>query len=88
MKAVTWHGRRDVCVDDVSYPRIEEPTDAIVRVTSTRICGSDLHLHELLGPFLDPGDILGRCSTPSTPPGGEAPCRSSGFTEASSTPSR
>jgi threonine dehydrogenase-like Zn-dependent dehydrogenase len=59
MKALTWHGRRDVRVEDVPYPRIEEPTDAVVRVTSTGICGSDLHLYELLGPFLDPGDILG-----------------------------
>jgi threonine dehydrogenase-like Zn-dependent dehydrogenase len=59
MKALTWHGRRDVRIDDVPYPRIEEPTDAIVRVTSTGICGSDLHLYELLGPFLDPGDVLG-----------------------------
>ncbi|NIH79468.1 zinc-dependent alcohol dehydrogenase [Amycolatopsis viridis] len=59
MKAVTWHGKRDVRVDDVPDPRIEEPTDAIVRVTSTGICGSDLHLYEVLGPFLDAGDILG-----------------------------
>src|SRR5690606_22705393 len=40
-------------------PVVEEPTDAIVRVTSTAICGSDLHLYELFGPFLDKGDILG-----------------------------
>jgi threonine dehydrogenase-like Zn-dependent dehydrogenase len=59
MRAVTWHGRRDVRVDTVPDPRIEEPTDAIVRITSTAICGSDLHLYELLGPFLSPGDILG-----------------------------
>jgi threonine dehydrogenase-like Zn-dependent dehydrogenase len=59
MKALTWHGRRDVRIDDVPYPRIEASTDAIVRVTSTGICGSDLHLYELLGPFLDPGDVLG-----------------------------
>jgi threonine dehydrogenase-like Zn-dependent dehydrogenase len=59
MKALTWHGRRDVRVDDVPDPRIEEPTDAIVRVTTTAICGSDLHLYEVLGPFLDEGDILG-----------------------------
>jgi threonine dehydrogenase-like Zn-dependent dehydrogenase len=59
MKAVTWHGKRDVRVDTVSDPAIKEPTDAIVRVTSTAICGSDLHLYELFGPFIDEGDILG-----------------------------
>jgi threonine dehydrogenase-like Zn-dependent dehydrogenase len=59
MKAVTWHGRRDVRVDSTPDPEIEEPTDAIVRITSTAICGSDLHLYEVLGPFLDEGDILG-----------------------------
>jgi threonine dehydrogenase-like Zn-dependent dehydrogenase len=59
VRAVTWHGKRDVRVEDVPDPRIEEPTDAIVRVTSTGICGSDLHLYEVMGPFLDAGDILG-----------------------------
>ena len=59
MKALTWHGRRDVRVDDVPDPAIREPTDAIVRVTSSGICGSDLHLYEVLGPFLESGDILG-----------------------------
>ncbi|WP_116204696.1 zinc-dependent alcohol dehydrogenase [Amycolatopsis circi] len=59
MKAVTWHGKRDVRVDDVPDPKIEEPTDAVVRVTSTGICGSDLHLYEVLGPFMTEGDILG-----------------------------
>ena len=59
MKAVTWHGKRDVRVDNVPDPSIEQPTDAIVRITSTAICGSDLHLYEVLGPFLDEGDILG-----------------------------
>ncbi len=59
MKAVTWHGRRDVRVDTVPDPRIEEPTDVIVRITSSGICGSDLHLYEVFGPFLDEGDILG-----------------------------
>ena len=59
MKAVTWHGKRDVRVDTVPDPTIEEPTDAIVRITSTGICGSDLHLYEVLGPFIDEGDILG-----------------------------
>ena len=59
MKALTWHGKRDVRVDTVPDPTIEEPTDAIVRITSTGLCGSDLHLYELFGPFLDEGDILG-----------------------------
>ena len=59
MKAVTWQGRRKLSVDTVPDPIVLEPTDAIVRVTSTAICGSDLHLYELLGPFLDAGDILG-----------------------------
>jgi threonine dehydrogenase-like Zn-dependent dehydrogenase len=59
MKAVAWHGTHDVRVDTVEDPAIEQPTDAIVRVTSTGICGSDLHLYEVLGAFIDPGDILG-----------------------------
>ncbi|MEV4442689.1 alcohol dehydrogenase catalytic domain-containing protein [Streptomyces sp. NPDC049577] len=59
MRALTWHGKRDVRVDTVPDPRIERPTDVIVRITSTGICGSDLHLYELLGPYLAPGDILG-----------------------------
>jgi len=59
MKAVTWHGKRDVRVDTVPDPSIQHPTDAIVRITSTGICGSDLHLYEVLGAFIDPGDILG-----------------------------
>jgi len=59
MKALTWHGRRDVRVDTVPDPTIEQPTDAIIRVTSTGLCGSDLHLYEVLGPFLEEGDVLG-----------------------------
>ena len=59
MKAVTWHGKRDVRVDTVPDPSIQHPTDAIVRITSTGICGSDLHLYEVLGPFMGEGDILG-----------------------------
>ncbi|MPY96646.1 MAG: alcohol dehydrogenase catalytic domain-containing protein [Actinophytocola sp.] len=59
MKALTWHGIGDVRVEDVPDPRIEEPTDAVVRMTSTAICGSDLHLYDVLGMFLQPGDILG-----------------------------
>jgi threonine dehydrogenase-like Zn-dependent dehydrogenase len=59
MKAVTWHGKRDVRVDEVPDPTIEEPTDAVIRITSTAICGSDLHLYEVLGPFMTEGDVLG-----------------------------
>jgi hypothetical protein len=46
-------------VDEVPDPAIEEPTDAIIRVTTSAICDSDLHLYEVLGPFLEEGDILG-----------------------------
>jgi threonine dehydrogenase-like Zn-dependent dehydrogenase len=59
MRAVTWHGKRDVRVDTVPDPTIEQPTDAIVRITSTGICGSDLHLYEVMGPFMNEGDVLG-----------------------------
>jgi threonine dehydrogenase-like Zn-dependent dehydrogenase len=59
MKAVTFHGKRDVRVDTVPDPSIESPTDAIVRVTSSGICGSDLHLYEIMGPFIERGDVLG-----------------------------
>lgn len=59
MKALTWQGIEDVRVMEVPDPRIQEPTDAIVRVTSTAICGSDLHLYKVLAPYLTPGDILG-----------------------------
>ncbi|MGI5161633.1 zinc-dependent alcohol dehydrogenase [Microbispora sp. CA-102843] len=59
MKAVTWHGKRDVRVEEVPDPAIKEPTDAIIRVTTTAICGSDLHLYEVLGPFIGEGDVLG-----------------------------
>jgi threonine dehydrogenase-like Zn-dependent dehydrogenase len=59
MRAVAWHGTHDVRVDTVPDPSIEKPTDAIIRVTSSGICGSDLHLYEVLGPFIDEGDVLG-----------------------------
>lgn len=59
MRALTWQGIRDVRVEEVPDPRIEQPTDAIVKVTSTAICGSDLHLYNVLAPYLTPGDILG-----------------------------
>jgi threonine dehydrogenase-like Zn-dependent dehydrogenase len=56
---LTWHGKKDVRIDTHPDPAIEDPTDVIVKVTSTAICGSDLHLYNVLGPFLDEGDILG-----------------------------
>ncbi|WP_055474498.1 zinc-dependent alcohol dehydrogenase [Gordonia sp. HS-NH1] len=59
MRAVTWQGKRQVSVDTVPDPKIIEPTDAIIKITSTNICGSDLHLYEVLGPFMQAGDILG-----------------------------
>ncbi|MGZ9928781.1 alcohol dehydrogenase catalytic domain-containing protein [Streptomyces sp. NC-S4] len=59
MKAVTWQGRRKIEVATVPDPQIVEPTDAVIKVTTTGLCGSDLHLYEVLGPFLDAGDILG-----------------------------
>ncbi|MEU5841365.1 zinc-dependent alcohol dehydrogenase [Rhodococcus sp. NPDC047139] len=59
MKAVTWQGRRNVSVDTVPDPTIQEAGDAVIRITSTNICGSDLHLYEVLGAFMTPGDILG-----------------------------
>ena len=59
MKALTWHGIQDVRVIEVPEPTLQDPTDAIVRVTSTAICGSDLHLYKVLAPYLKKGDILG-----------------------------
>ncbi len=59
MRAVTWQGIQKVSVETVPDPTIEEPTDAIVRMTSTAICGSDLHLYDVLGMYMKPGDILG-----------------------------
>ena len=59
MKAAVWHGQRDVRVEEVADPIIQEPTDAVVRITSTGLCGSDLHLYEPLSPFMTEGDILG-----------------------------
>nr|WP_202482189.1 alcohol dehydrogenase catalytic domain-containing protein [Streptomyces sp. SID5594] len=56
---MTYQGKRDVRVETVPDPRIQDSTDIIVKITSTGICGSDLHLYEVLGPYLDPGDILG-----------------------------
>jgi threonine dehydrogenase-like Zn-dependent dehydrogenase len=59
VKAVVWHGKDDVRVDDVPDPIIQESTDAVVRITSTAICGSDLHLYAKLSPLMRKGDIIG-----------------------------
>jgi S-(hydroxymethyl)glutathione dehydrogenase/alcohol dehydrogenase len=59
MKAVTWHGRRDVRVEEVPDPILKEPNDAIIKITSSGLCGSDLHLYETLKPFMGEGDVLG-----------------------------
>ena len=59
MKALTWQGKRSVSVEEVPDPVLQEPTDAIVRITSTAICGSDLHLYEVLGPYMHKGDVIG-----------------------------
>ncbi len=59
MRAVTWQGVRTVGVEEVPDPVIEQPTDAIVRITTTGVCGSDLHLYEPLAPLMERGDVLG-----------------------------
>jgi threonine dehydrogenase-like Zn-dependent dehydrogenase len=56
---LTWQGKRKIEYSEVPDPVIQEPTDAIIEVTSTGICGSDLHLYEVMGPYLEPGDVLG-----------------------------
>ncbi len=59
MRALTWQGVSDVRVDNVPDPTIQQPDDIIVRITSTGLCGSDLHLYTVLAPYLDAGDVLG-----------------------------
>ena len=59
MRAVTWQGHRKMSVETVPDPAIKEPNDVIIRITSSGLCGSDLHLYEALGPFMTPGDIVG-----------------------------
>src|SRR4051812_10014337 len=59
MKAVCWYGRGDVRVEEVPEPRILNPRDAVIRVTLTAICGSDLHLFDGFIPTMMKGDILG-----------------------------
>lgn len=58
MKALTWQASNTVSVEEVRDPQIQEPTDAVIRVTSTAICGSDLHLYGVLAPFMDEGGII------------------------------
>ena len=59
MRAVTWHGRADVRVDTVPDPVLQEPTDIVIEVTSSGLCGSDLHLIEVMAPFMSVGDVMG-----------------------------
>lgn len=85
MKALRWHGEQAVRVDDVPKPEIEEPTDAIVEITATAICGSDLHLYNDFMPGMQEGDILGHepmgevveVGTTRSPSGAVAPSASS-----------
>lgn len=59
MRALVWHGKHDIRCDNVPDPRIEDPRDAIIRVTSCAICGSDLHLYDNFIPGMERGDIMG-----------------------------
>ena len=59
MRALTWHGKHDVRVETMPDPQIVNPRDAIIQVTSTAICGSDLHLFDGVIPGMQAGDILG-----------------------------
>jgi threonine dehydrogenase-like Zn-dependent dehydrogenase len=59
MKALCWHGKSDVRIDNVADPKIEDDRDAIIRITTTAICGSDLHLFDGFMPTMKQGDILG-----------------------------
>ncbi len=59
MRALCWHGKSDIRVDTVPDPKIEDPRDAIVRITTTCICGSDLHLYDGYMPTMEAGDVIG-----------------------------
>lgn len=59
MRAITWQGRGHVALTEAADPKLEAPDDIIIRLTSTAICGSDLHLYGPLTPFMSPGDVLG-----------------------------
>ena len=63
MKAITWHGKHDVRCETVDDPEILNPRDAIIRVTSTAICGSDLHLYDGFIPAMKKGDVSGPIKT-------------------------
>src|SRR5512137_2578453 len=59
MRALAWHGKEDIRCESVPDPRIEHPRDAIIRVTSCAICGSDLHLYDNMMPGMKSGDVMG-----------------------------
>ena len=59
MKALCWHGKGDIRCDDVAEPKIEHPRDAIIKITSCAICGSDLHIYDGVIPAMQRGDCLG-----------------------------
>jgi len=59
MRALCWHGKNDVRVETVPDPEIKQPTDAIIKITSTAICGSDLHLYDGFMLGMETGDVLG-----------------------------
>ncbi len=59
MKALTWHGKHDIRCETVPDPKIERPSDAIIKVTACAICGSDLHLYDGVMPSMERGDVLG-----------------------------
>ena len=59
MKAVCWHGKEDMRVDNVADPRIIDPTDVVLKITATAICGSDLHLYDGYMPTMEKGDVIG-----------------------------
>ena len=59
MKALVWHGKQDIRCDNIPDPEIEDPKDAVIKVTSCAICGSDLHLFHNYIPAMMPGDVVG-----------------------------
>ena len=59
MRALCWHGKEDVRVDTVPDAKLELPSDVVIRITATAICGSDLHLYDGFMPTMEKGDILG-----------------------------
>ena len=59
MRALCWYGKEDVRVETVPDPKILDPRDAIIKITSTAICGSDLHLYDDMMPTMEKGDVLG-----------------------------